>query len=78
MPFRVLGFFYTDCPPNGQVLGKVLAGQALSDKQKIEDMPEELKSKIELQDTNVYTLFRTALADGQQFAEPSEYVSFKR
>lgn len=41
-------------------------------------MPEELKSKIELQDTNVYTLFRTALADGQQFAEPSEYVSFKR
>ena len=39
-------------------------------------MPEELKNKLELQDTNVYTLFRTALADGQQFAEPSEYVSF--
>ena len=39
-------------------------------------MLEELKNKLELQDTNVYTLFRTALADGQQFAEPSEYVSF--
>lgn len=41
-------------------------------------MPEELKNKIEIKDTNVYDLFRTALSDGQQFAEPAEYVTIRR
>lgn len=40
-------------------------------------MPEELKTKMQLQDTNVYSLFRLALGHGQQMAEPSEYVTVR-
>ncbi len=40
-------------------------------------MPEELKTKMEHKETNVYYLLRTALEGGQQMAEPTEYVTVK-
>ena len=39
-------------------------------------MPEALQKKMEAQDIMVYTLFNTVLEDGQQIAEPTEYVTF--
>ena len=41
-------------------------------------MPEELSSKMEASDTNIYTLFFTALEGGYQLEEPTEYVTFSR
>ena len=41
-------------------------------------MPEELSSKMEASDTNIYTLFFTALEGGYQHEEPTEYVTFSR
>ena len=40
-------------------------------------MPTELKNKLELQDTDIYTLFQHALENGKQMAEPTEYVTVK-
>lgn len=40
-------------------------------------MPEEIKYKMELQKINVYTYFRNALENGNQIAEPTEYVTIK-
>ena len=41
-------------------------------------MPEELSSKMEASDTNIYTLFFTDLEGGYQLEEPTEYVTFSR
>ncbi|MGN0438649.1 MAG: 5'-nucleotidase C-terminal domain-containing protein [Lachnospiraceae bacterium] len=40
-------------------------------------MPDGLKNKMEVRDDNVYDLFRTALENGQQMAEPTDYVTVK-
>lgn len=40
-------------------------------------MPTELKNKLELQNTDIYTLFQHALENGKQMAEPTEYVTVK-
>ena len=41
-------------------------------------MPEGLGKKLEAVDTNVYTLFREALAGGKQLEAPTEYVTISR
>ena len=41
-------------------------------------MPEELNCKMEATDTNIYTLFFTALEGGNQLEAPTEYVTFSR
>lgn len=38
-------------------------------------MPEILKSKLEMKEENVYTIFRTALEDSRQLEKPTEYIS---
>ena len=40
-------------------------------------MPERLDQKLAAVDTNVYTLFREALAGGKQLEAPTEYVTMK-
>lgn len=40
-------------------------------------MPEGLDQKLAAVDTNVYTLFREALAGGNQLETPTEYVTMK-
>lgn len=41
-------------------------------------MPEELKTKMEITDVNVYTLFHSALEGGRQLEVPTEYISIVR
>ena len=41
-------------------------------------MPEILKDKMEIADTNVYTLFNEALAGGDQMEAPTEYVTIRK
>lgn len=41
-------------------------------------MPEILKDKMEIADTNVYTLFNEALAGGDQMEAPTEYVTIQK
>ena len=41
-------------------------------------MPESLDQKMAAVDTNVYTLFREALAGGNQLEAPTEYVTISR
>lgn len=41
-------------------------------------MPEILKDKMEIADTNVYTLFNEALAGGNQLETPTEYVTIRK
>ncbi|MGN0466938.1 MAG: extracellular solute-binding protein [Lachnospiraceae bacterium] len=41
-------------------------------------MPEELRDKMEIVDTNVYTLFNSALEGGNQLETPTEYVKILR
>lgn len=41
-------------------------------------MPEILKDKMEIADTNVYTIFNEALAGGNQLETPTEYVTIRK
>ena len=41
-------------------------------------MPEKLREKMEIVDTNVYTLLAEALEGGNQLEAPAEYVTILR